>query len=157
MMLWHYENVLKPQIDKLPSKIKSLLWHELMSELEFKEVYESIIGFNMSHRSDIEALKKSANKEVLTSMLSEYPLTREDCVIKEARKLGSDYFKVGDKVKIHCCQKRDKGCMRIYENNVGTITHIWDLNNNPWGNIEIILPNGCISGFYADELELVNE
>ena len=62
-------------------------------------------------------------------------------------------FKVGDKVLITCKRKRDANY--IYDGKVGEVIHIWDLERNPWGNISVMLPDGCNNGFLAEELEVI--
>lgn len=82
MAQWHFENVLMPQIEKLPYKLKCYLWYELMQGVEFKDAYESIIQYNLRHREELEQLKQETNKKVMETMLAEYPETREDLIIR---------------------------------------------------------------------------
>lgn len=62
-------------------------------------------------------------------------------------------IKIGDLVRIHCPNK--KHIAFIYDNKIGKVLHIFDINKNPWGNYHVKLENGCNNCFYEDELELV--
>lgn len=66
-------------------------------------------------------------------------------------------FKVGDKVRIHCRPNADPFDVSIYEGKIGEIKNVWNLERNPWGNIVVILDNGCNDGFLESELTLVDE
>ena len=66
-------------------------------------------------------------------------------------------FKVGDKVRIHCRPNADPFDVSIYEGKIGEIKNVWNLERNPWGNIVVMLDNGCNDGFFESELTLVDE
>ena len=57
-------------------------------------------------------------------------------------------FKVGDKVVINCREE----FATAYNGKEGTIINIFDLENNHWGNIVVVLDNGMRNTFYASEL-----
>ena len=60
-------------------------------------------------------------------------------------------IKEGDKVRIHCSSKK------LYDNKVGKVQHVWDLDRNPWGNIVVMIEGNYRSGFLEEELELLEE
>ena len=62
-------------------------------------------------------------------------------------------IKAKDKVKIHCHNR--KNIAFIYDNQIGEVEKILDINKNPWGNYCVRLDNGCSNCFYKEELELV--
>ena len=58
----------------------------------------------------------------------------------------------GDKVRIHCSSKK------LYDNKIGKVYHIWDLDKNPWGNIVVITESdNCQHCFLEEELELLKD
>ena len=57
----------------------------------------------------------------------------------------------GDKVRIHCPSKK------LYDNKIGKVNHIWDLNNNPWGNIVVIIEGDNYQHCFLEELELLKD
>jgi ribosomal protein L21E len=75
---------------------------------------------------------------------------------KEDKVMKANDFKIGDKVIIHCNNTRDEYRHKFYDNQVGKIIHIYDLDKNPWGNIVVILENRMQNGFFAKELEPVS-
>jgi hypothetical protein len=70
--------------------------------------------------------------------------------------MKANNLKVGDKVIIHCNDTRDEYKHKFYDNQIGKIIHIYDLDKNPWGNIVVILENMMQNSFFAEELEPVS-
>lgn len=66
-------------------------------------------------------------------------------------------IEVGNKVKIHCREDRNKDMLSIYNDKVGEVISIWDAQRNPWGPIIVRLDNGCNNGFHEDELDIFDE
>ena len=61
-------------------------------------------------------------------------------------------IKEGNKVRIHCPSKK------LYDNKVGEVQHIMDLDANPWGNIVVTTEDDCYQNcFLEEELELLEE
>ena len=67
-------------------------------------------------------------------------------------------FKPGDKVIIHCSAKnRYKTRSELFNDKVGTVQYIWNLERNPWGNIGVVIDGGYSDMFYVEELEPVSK
>ena len=66
-------------------------------------------------------------------------------------------IKEGDKVSIHCRKDRREDITITYDGEVGEVIHVWDAKKHPWGHIIVQLNNGCNTGFYEDELEVLDE
>ena len=61
-------------------------------------------------------------------------------------------IKKGDKVRIHCSSKK------LYDNKIGKVHHIWDLDKNPWGNIVVMIEGDNYQNcFLEEELELLRD
>lgn len=68
----------------------------------------------------------------------------------------SPKIREGDKVKIHCSEKRSDFSKGLFDNQIGTVINVWSFKDNPWGNIVVKLANGCNDGFLFWELEKIN-
>lgn len=61
-------------------------------------------------------------------------------------------IKEGDKVRIHSASEK------LYDNKVGKVLHVWDLDKNPWGNIVVKIESDNFQNcFLEEELELLKE
>ena len=61
-------------------------------------------------------------------------------------------IKEGNKVRIHCLSKK------LYDNKVGEVQRILNLDTNPWGNVVVTTEDDYYQNcFLEEELELLEE
>ena len=141
-----------------------ITWFEKQGKSKFESCVQD--GDNIVTNEDgthfnVSQLERVSQKVTDTKEAAKKFLKTAGIMDKNGEQLAEEYmqgksskFHIGDTVKIHCCE-RPKYIQDIYNNKVGNIDCIWDLNENPWGNIGVILENGFNNLFFESELEIV--
>ena len=104
------------------------------------------LAFLVSVAEEKEMISPSESIDLRNLIKSLRPRSKQEQQIKE-----------GDKVSIHCRKDRREDITITYDGEVGEVIHVWDAKKHPWGHIIVQLNNGCNTGFYEDELEVLDE
>lgn len=139
-----YENGKK---DGKKQKEQKPAWSE-----EDKVMLNSIIwGVHMKSITPLDEMEDRNKYEKYEDFLKSLP---ERFILQPKQE---QQIKEGDKVSIHCRKDRREDITITYDGEVGEVIHVWDAKKHPWGHIIVQLNNGCNTGFYEDELEVLDE
>lgn len=139
-----YENGKK---DGEKQKEQKPAWSE-----EDKVMLNSIIwGVHMKSITPLDEMEDRNKYEKYEDFLKSLP---ERFILQPKQE---QQIKEGDKVSIHCRKDRREDITITYDGEVGEVIHVWDAKKHPRGHIIVQLNNGCNTGFYEDELEVLDE
>ena len=120
-----------------------------------------------------EAIKKifpeyaNYNDEQIKNLLLEYIkyniIESKNTVQNNQKKIilynedKSKFISLGQKVKIHCKDFREKEIKEVYDGKIGVVTAMWELKRNPNSNVGIEFDNNINLLFDIEEIEPITE